>query len=132
MIRRTVFEFREFLAQGNLIALAVAFVMGAAFGALVNSLVTDLITPIIAAVAGEPNFDDLTFTINDSEFRYGNFLNALITFASIAAAIFFLVLKPARTMGLVPEPPDTKDCPRCASSIPAKATRCPQCTSELG
>lgn len=87
-------EFRDFLMRGNVVDLAVAVVIGAAFGALVNSLVTDLITPVIAAIIGKPDFSDLTFTINGSVFRYGNFINALITFVSIAAAIFFFVVKP--------------------------------------
>lgn len=87
-------EFRDFLMRGNVVDLAVAVVIGAAFGALVNSLVSDLITPIIAAVIGKPDFSNLTFTINGSVFRYGNFINALITFVSVAAAIFFFVVKP--------------------------------------
>lgn len=87
-------DFRDFLMRGNVVDLAVAVVIGAAFGALVNSLVADLLTPIIAAVIGEPDFSNLTFTINGSEFRYGNFINALITFVSVAAAIFFFVVKP--------------------------------------
>lgn len=80
--------------RGNVIDLAVAVVIGAAFGALVTSLVTDLLTPVIAAIVGKPDFSDLTFTINGSVFRYGNFINALIAFLSIAAAVFFFVVKP--------------------------------------
>lgn len=87
-------EFRAFLMRGNIVELAVAVVIGAAFGALVTSLVANLITPIIAAIIGKPDFSDLTFTINDSVFRYGAFLNALISFVSIAAAVFFFVVKP--------------------------------------
>ena len=87
-------EFRAFLMRGNLVDLAVAVVIGAAFGALVTSLVENLITPVIAALIGKPDFSDLTFTINGSVFRYGSFLNALITFVSIAAAVFFFVVKP--------------------------------------
>lgn len=87
-------EFKDFLMRGNVIDLAVAVVIGAAFGALVTSLVTDLLTPIIAAIVGKPDFSDLTFTINGSVFRYGNFINALIAFISIAAAVFFFVVKP--------------------------------------
>ncbi len=87
-------EFKDFLMRGNVIDLAVAVVIGAAFGALVTSLVTDLLTPIIAAIVGKPDFSDLTFTINGSVFRYGNFINALIAFVSIAAAVFFFVVKP--------------------------------------
>lgn len=87
-------EFKDFLMRGNVIDLAVAVVIGAAFGALVTSLVTDLLTPVIAAIVGKPDFSDLTFTINGSVFRYGNFINALIAFMSIAAAVFFFVVKP--------------------------------------
>lgn len=87
-------EFRSFLMRGNIVELAIAVVIGAAFGALVTSLVTNLITPVIAAVIGKPDFSDLTFTINDAVFRYGSFLNALISFVSIAAAVFFFVVKP--------------------------------------
>jgi large conductance mechanosensitive channel len=124
-------DFKAFLMQGNLIALAIAFVIGTAFAALVNALVADLITPIVAAIFGEPSFGDLSFTINDSEFLYGDFLNALITFISIAAAIFFLVLKPAQRAGLVPPSPAMRDCPHCTMSIPAPASRCPHCTAEV-
>ena len=87
-------EFRAFLMRGNIVELAVAVVIGAAFGALVTSFVENLITPIIAAIVGKPDFSDLTFTINGSVFRYGSFLNALIAFLSIAAAVFFFVVKP--------------------------------------
>jgi large conductance mechanosensitive channel len=87
-------EFRSFLMRGNIVELAVAVVIGAAFGALVTSFVANLVTPIIAAIVGKPDFSDLTFTINDSVFRYGSFLNALIAFISIAAAVFFFVVKP--------------------------------------
>jgi len=89
-------EFKEFLMRGNLIELAVAFVMGGAFAVVVNSLVSDLIMPIIAAIFGKPSFDSLTFTINESVFRYGAFITALVTFVIIAAAIFFFVVKPVQ------------------------------------
>jgi large conductance mechanosensitive channel len=91
-------EFRDFLMRGNLIELAVAFVMGLAFAALITSFVDDLIMPIVAMIIGKPNFSDLTFTINDAVFRYGSFLTAAITFASTAAAIFFFVVKPANAL----------------------------------
>jgi large conductance mechanosensitive channel len=87
-------EFKAFLLRGNLIELAVAFVMGVAFAAVVNSFVNDLIMPILAMIFGKPNFSDLTFTINDAVFRYGSLITALITFAAIAAAVFFFVVKP--------------------------------------
>ena len=87
-------EFREFLMRGNLVELAVAFVMGLAFAALINSFVNDLIMPIVAMIIGKPDFSGLTFTINDAVFRYGAFITAAITFVSTAAAIFFFVVKP--------------------------------------
>ena len=87
-------EFRAFLFRGNVVDLAVAVVIGLAFGALVTALVEDILTPIIAAVFGQPDFSALDFTINDSTFRYGDFLNAVISFVSIAAAVFFFVVKP--------------------------------------
>jgi large conductance mechanosensitive channel len=91
-------EFRDFLLRGNVVDLAVAVVIGAAFAALVNSLVADVLTPIIGAIVGKPDFSNLNFTINDSEFNYGNFLNALIAFLSVAAAVFFFVIKPMNTL----------------------------------
>ena len=89
-----VTEFKEFLLRGNVVDLAVAVVIGAAFGALVNAMVKDLLTPIVAAVIGKPDFSALHFTINKSVFLYGDFLNAVIAFLSIAAAVFFFVVKP--------------------------------------
>jgi large conductance mechanosensitive channel len=91
-------EFRDFLLRGNVVDLAVAVVIGAAFAALVNSLVADVLTPIIGAIIGKPDFSNLSFTINGSEFNYGNFLNALIAFLSVAAAVFFFVIKPMNTL----------------------------------
>ena len=87
-------EFRDFLLRGNLVTLAVAFVMGVAFAAVVTSFVNDLVMPVIAMIFGKPDFSDLTFTINDAVFRYGSFLTALVTFVAIAVAVFFFVVKP--------------------------------------
>ena len=87
-------EFKDFLMKGNIIELAVAFVMGVAFAAVVNSFVNDLIMPIIAMIIGKPDFSGLTFTINDAVFHYGSFITAVITFVAIAAAVFFFVVKP--------------------------------------
>jgi large conductance mechanosensitive channel len=87
-------EFRNFLMKGNIVELAVAFVMGVAFGALVSSLVNDLVMPIVAMIFGKPDFNDLTFTINDAVFRYGAFITSAITFLATAAAIFLFVVKP--------------------------------------
>jgi large conductance mechanosensitive channel len=91
-------EFRDFLLRGNIVELAVAFVLGLAFAAVVNSLVDNLITPLIAMLIGKPDFSDLTFTINDAVFRYGAFLTALLQFVAIAAAVFFFVVKPVNAL----------------------------------
>jgi len=118
-------DFKDFLFRGNLIELAVALVIGLAFAAVVTALVEDLITPLIAAIFGQPDFSDLTFTINDSVFRYGDFLNALITFVLVAAAIYFLVVVPMKR--LVPGKQQTRTCPDCLSEIPVGARRCAFC-----
>jgi large conductance mechanosensitive channel len=89
-------EFKDFLMKGNLIELAVAFVMGLAFAAVINSLVDNLVMPIIAAVIGKPDFSALTFTINDSVFGYGAFITDVIQFVAIAAAVFFFIVKPVQ------------------------------------
>jgi large conductance mechanosensitive channel len=130
-------DFREFILRGNLIDLAVAVVIGTAFAVVIAALVADLITPLIAAIGGQPDFSGLTFTINGSVFRYGHFLNALLTFLIIAAVVFFLVIKPvnALTAHLKPERPvdqPTRACPECLSDIPERATRCAFCTAEVG
>jgi large conductance mechanosensitive channel len=91
-------EFRDFLFRGNIIELAVAFVMGAAFGVLVNSLVDNLVMPVIAMIIGKPDFSNLTFTINDAVFRYGAFITDAIQFVAIAGAVFFFVVKPVNAM----------------------------------
>jgi large conductance mechanosensitive channel len=102
-------EFKEFLLRGNVVDLAVAVILGAAFGAVVTSLVEDILTPVIAAIGGQPDFSALDFTINDSTFRYGEFINAIIAFVIIGAAVFFFVVKPVnalmarRKAGLEPE-----------------------------
>ncbi len=131
---RTLCEFREFLTRGNIVELSIAFVIGVAFGALVTALVENLITPLIAAIFGEPDFSQLTFTINGSTFTYGLFINALIAFCAIAAAIFFFVVKPLQRLEATrytTEAAAKKECPRCKSEIPSEASRCAFCTSEL-
>ena len=90
----TLKEFRDFLMRGNLIQLAVAFVMGVAVAAVIISFVTNVVMPIIAAIVGKPSFNDLTFTIHHSVFTYGTFITDLITFVAIAAAVFFFIIKP--------------------------------------
>lgn len=126
--------FKNFITRGNVIELAVAVVIGTAFGALVTSLVADLLTPLIGAVIGQPDFSGLTFTINGSTFTYGNFLNALIAFVSIAAAIYFLVVAPLEKLDELrhgPKQAGTRECPECLSEVPFAARRCAFCTSEL-
>src|SRR5919198_651993 len=91
-------EFKDFLFRGNIVELAVAFVMGLAFAAVVNSLVNDLVLPVIAMIIGKPDFSKLTFTINDAEFRYGAFITAVISFVAIAFAVFFFIVKPVQMM----------------------------------
>ena len=91
-------EFKDFIFRGNIIELAVAFVMGLAFAAVVNSLVENLVMPVIAMIIGKPDFSDLTFTINDAVFRYGAFITDVIQFVAIAAAVFFFIVKPATAM----------------------------------
>ena len=91
-------EFKDFLFRGNIVELAVAFVMGVAFAAVVNSLVDNLVMPIVAMIIGKPDFSALTFTINDAVFRYGAFITDTIQFVAIAAAVFFFVVKPVQAM----------------------------------
>lgn len=129
-------DFKQFLLRGNVVDLAVAVVIGAAFGAVVTALVEDLITPIIAVIFGQPDFSGLDFTIRDSVFRYGDFLNKLITFVTIAAAVFFLVVVPINTLiersrREPPPDPSVKKCPECLSEVPAEARKCAFCTSAL-
>jgi large conductance mechanosensitive channel len=129
-------EFRAFILRGNVVDLAVAFVLGAAFTAVVTALVRDLLTPVIAAIFGKPNFGGLSFTIHGSEFLYGDFLNALLTFVLVAAAVFFFVVKPVNfLMARLRTGPDvespTRGCPECLSQIPVGASRCAFCTSEV-
>ena len=129
-------EFRQFILRGNLVDLAVAVVIGVAFANVVNALVADLITPLIAAIGGEPDFNALSFTINESEFRYGHFLNELLTFLIIAAVVFFFVVKPVNALlrRFRPEPAverATRPCPECLSDIPVEARRCAFCTADV-
>lgn len=130
-------EFKQFLLRGNLVELAVAFVIGIAFAAVVTSLVEDLVTPLIAAIFGEPDFSRLSFTVNESTFRYGDFFNALVTFLVVAAVVFFLVVRPVNALVERSRRHGTtldsalRQCPECRSEIPVEARRCAFCTSEL-
>lgn len=130
-------EFKKFILRGNTIDLAVAVVVGAAFGAIVAALVRDIITPLIAAIGGQPDFSKLKFTINGSQFLYGDFLNAVIAFVLIASVVFFFIVQPVNKMVARANrkkstvDPSTKKCPECLSEVPKAATRCAFCTSKL-
>jgi large conductance mechanosensitive channel len=130
-------DFRQFLLRGNLVDLAIAVVVGTAFGAVVTALVRDIVTPLIAAIGGTPDFGALSFTINHSHFYYGDFLNAVVTFVTVAAVVFFLIIKPMNLLldRMRTEPPveeHTRECPACLSQIPRAARRCAFCTEEVG
>jgi large conductance mechanosensitive channel len=129
-------DFRQFLLRGNLVDLAVGFVIGVAFAALVTALVKDLLTPLIAAIAGKHDFAALRFTIHKSTFLYGDFVNALIAFITIAAVVFYFVVKPVNALMArrKTEPPvdqTVRNCPYCLSEIPVAASRCAFCTQEV-
>lgn len=127
-------EFKEFLLRGNVVDMAVGIVIGAAFGAVVSALVRDLLTPIVAAIIGKPDFSNLVFTIHHSTFHYGDFINVLIAFVSVAAAVFFFVVKPvnalmARRKTALDTDSETRPCSECLSEIPRQARRCAFCAS---
>jgi large conductance mechanosensitive channel len=129
--------FKQFLLRGNVIDLAVAVVVGGAFGAVVAALVKDLLTPLIAAIVGKPDFSAVKFPINGSNFLVGDFINALVSFTLIAAAVYFFVVVPVNAVmararrGQAPPDPTTKQCPECLSTIALQARRCAFCTSPV-
>lgn len=130
-------EFKQFLLRGNVVDLAVGVVVGAAFGSVVTALVSDILTPLIAAIAKVPDFGGLMFTINGSQFMYGHFINAIISFLLVAGAIFFFVVKPMNILiaksksSEKPADPTTKKCKECLSEIPLSAKRCAHCTQVI-
>ena len=126
--------FRTFVLRGNVVDLAIAVVIGVAFAAVVTAFVKDLVTPLIAALGGKPDFASLYFTVNNSKFLYGDFINAILSFLIIAAVIYFFVVTPytawlARSRKEPPPDPTTKKCTECLSEIPKDARRCAFCTS---
>ncbi|MFI7616775.1 large conductance mechanosensitive channel protein MscL [Nonomuraea terrae] len=128
--------FKQFLLRGNVVELAVAVIVGATFSGLVQAFVTDLITPLIGAITGgrQPDFASYSFTVNGSRFRYGDFLNHLLSFLIISGIVYWLVVAPmARLVGLLERHKEatTKQCPECLSEIPAEARRCANCTARL-
>jgi large conductance mechanosensitive channel len=129
--------FKSFLLRGNVVDLAVAVVIGAAFGAVVAARVKDLLTPLIAAIVGQPDFSAIVFTVNGSKFLIGDFINAVLAFVLVAAAIYFFVVMPMnmimerRRRGEAPPDPTTKKCAECLSEVPIAALRCAFCTQLL-
>jgi large conductance mechanosensitive channel len=125
--------FRDFILRGNVVDLAVAVVIAGAFGAVIASFVADILTPLLGLI-GVPDFSTATVTVGSAEVRYGVFLNTLITFLLVAAAIYFVVVKPKQAFDSLTakeEEATSKVCPHCATDIPIAATRCPHCTSQL-
>ena len=129
--------FKQFLLRGNAVDLAVGVVIGAAFGSIVNSMVKGLLTPFIAAVAKQPDFTSISFTIRGSKFLFGDFVNSVVSFVIIAAAIYFAVVLPMNALMAhmqrddKPVQPSTKKCPECLSEIPIDARRCAHCTQPV-
>jgi large conductance mechanosensitive channel len=126
--------FKAFLLRGNVVDLAVGVVIGIAFGAVITAFVKDLVTPLIAALFGKPDFSNFSFTINNSKFLYGEFVNAVVAFVIIGAVLYFFVVMPytalvARSHKEPPADPTTKKCTECLSEIPIDARRCAFCTS---
>ena len=129
--------FKQFVLRGNVLDLAVAVVIGGAFGAVVTALVKDIITPIIAAIFGKPDFSAIVFTVNESKFLIGDFINAVVSFLLITIAVYFFIVMPVNTVmarlrrGEPPPDPTVKKCPECLSDIPIAARRCAFCTSPV-
>ena len=129
--------FKAFLLRGNVVDLAVAVVIGAAFTAVVTAFVKDLVTPLIAALFGKPDFSNLYFTINNSKFLYGDFINAMVAFVIVAAVIYYFVVLPINALiershrHEKPADPTTKKCPECLSEIPIEAKRCAFCAQPV-
>ncbi len=129
-------EFKSFIMKGNVVDLAVAVVIGAAFSKIVTSIVDGLITPLVG-LAGDKDFDHLYWAVGKTKFMYGPVISAIISFVSIAAVIFFLIVKPMnalqarRNRGEATPDPTTRECPECLSEIPIKASRCAHCTAKV-
>lgn len=123
-------EFKNFIENGNVLDMAVGIILGTAFTAIVNSVVEDLLMPIITGLTAGVDFQDLVVNVGGATLKFGNLINAIITFL-IISLVLFLILKSMHKIEPVSDEPTTKECPHCKSEIPASATRCPNCTSEL-
>jgi len=125
--------FKQFILRGNVVDMAVGVVVGAAFAGVVGAFTKDLLTPLIAAIVGQPDFSSIHFTVNGSVFALGDFINALISFLLVAAAVYFFVVTPVNMLvarmrkAPAPADPTTKKCPECLSEIPIDARRCAHC-----
>lgn len=126
--------FRDFLLRGNVIDLAVAVIIGAAFTAIINSLVADIINPLISATVGKPDFSSLVLDVNGGKIKYGNFMNAAISFVLMASVVYFAIVTPTNALMAklkIRFPGTTKVCPECASDIPLGAKRCKFCAQPV-
>jgi large conductance mechanosensitive channel len=130
--------FKQFILRGNVVDMAVGVVIGAAFATVVTAFTKDLLTPLIAAVAGKPDFSAIFFTVHNSKFLLGDFINAAISFLLVAAAVYYFVVTPVNLLvarmhrSAAPADPTTKKCPECLSEIPIDARRCAHCTEPVG
>ncbi|HWX93527.1 MAG TPA: large conductance mechanosensitive channel protein MscL [Terriglobales bacterium] len=129
--------FKKFILRGNVVDMAVGVVIGVAFGGVVTALTKDLLTPLIAAIVGKPDFSAISFTINGTLFPVGDFINSIVSFLLVAAAIYFFVVTPVNVLlarmrkDPVPADPTTKKCPECLSEIPIEARRCAHCSQPV-
>jgi large conductance mechanosensitive channel len=129
-------EFKEFALEGNVLELAIAFILGLYFKQIIDALVNGVILPFVSAIFGKPSFDDMTFSVGDGIVKYGTFLTAIVTFLIVALALFAIVKARDTAIDLSKrgkpgEPPERRDCPLCFSEISAKASRCPACTGDI-
>ena len=124
-------EFKAFINKGNFLDLAVAVIMAAAFGLVVTSFTNDILMQIIAAIFGQPDFSSLSFNLGNGVIKYGSFLNTIIIFLSVAFVMFLVIKAYYRMRKPTAAETNNKECPFCLSTIPAGASRCPNCTSEL-
>ena len=130
--------FRKFILRGNVVDMAVGVVIGAAFATVVSAFTKDLLTPLIAAIVGKPDFSAISFTVNGSVFALGDFINTLVSFLLVAAAVYFFVVTPINALVArmrkadAPADPTTKKCPECLSEIPIDARRCAHCAEPVG
>ena len=130
--------FKQFILRGNVVDMAVGVVVGAAFATVVGAFTKDLLTPLIAALVGKPDFSAIVFSVNGSVFALGDFINALISFLLVAAAVYFFVVTPVNMLvarmrkAPVPADPTTRKCPECLSELPIDARRCSQCGQPVG